>query len=208
MIKVPLYSSDGEKLKDLTVSVKGPYSKLNPKLIAQALYVEQSRLTSKPGVAKTRAEVSGGGRKPHRQKGTGKARAGSTRSPLWRGGGVTFAPRKDKKTLVLPDKMRQAASLSMWVENLKNHRVAVIDKISVKSEKTKDASRVAQKIAPRDLIILLTEEDKKTVGRAWRNLAQVELLSPPELTLGCLAAKRFFILSQKAFANLKSRLEK
>jgi len=207
MIKVPLYSSDGAKLKDLTVSVKSLYSRLNSKLIAQALYVEQNRLSSKNGVAKTRSEVSGGGRKPHKQKGTGKARAGSTRSPLWRGGGVTFAPRKDKKTLVLPEKMRQIATYSLWAENLKNHRVAVIDKISVKSEKTKNAALAAQKIAPHDLIVFLSSEPMKA-GRAWRNLAQVELLSASELSLRNLAAKRLFILDQKIFAELKQRLEK
>lgn len=124
---------------------------------------------------KTRAEVSGGGSKPWRQKGTGRARAGSSRSPLWRGGGVTFAARPQDHSQKVNRKMYRAAMRSIFSELLRQERLHVIDKLEMAEIKTKAMIAQLQSlgVADRRRVLLVSEDVDLNVYLSSRNLRNV-----------------------------------
>jgi len=183
MIKLPVYNIKGEKISEFTFETSEKSLKLNQDLIAQAVRVETNRVNVKPAVAKTRADVKGGGKKPWKQKGTGRARAGSIRSPLFKGGGVTFGPTGEKRNLQLPAKMRRAALEMLLFQKSKVNEAIVIDDIEIKNGKTKEASRVLQDLKISKKVLLVTSKTDEKKLKAWKNLVQLDIVWASNLKL-------------------------
>ncbi|HOW76554.1 MAG TPA: 50S ribosomal protein L4 [Candidatus Competibacteraceae bacterium] len=124
---------------------------------------------------KTRAQVSGGGAKPWRQKGTGRARAGSTRGPIWRGGGVTFAARPQDYSQKVNRKMYRAAMRAIFSELLRQDRLQVVDELTLPEIKTKQmiARLAALGVADQRRVLLVSEDVDLNLGLSARNLCQV-----------------------------------
>jgi len=124
---------------------------------------------------KTRAQVSGGGAKPWRQKGTGRARAGSTRGPIWRGGGVTFAARPQDHSQKVNRKMYRAAMRAIFSELLRQDRLQVVDELTLPEIKTKQmiARLAALGVADQRRVLLVSEDVDLNLGLSARNLCQV-----------------------------------
>jgi len=140
----------------------------------------QSELTnSRQGThaAKNRSKVRGGGRKPFKQKGRGVARAGSTRSPLWKGGGTVFGPEPHGYSYKLPKKMKGLARRSVLSHKTKNDAVIVIDELNISASKTKEFSKILSdlNISEKKVVVLLGES-KDSVFLAGRNLPNVAIL--------------------------------
>ena len=132
---------------------------------------------------KNRSEVRGGGKKPWRQKGTGRARAGTTRGPIWRGGGVTFASGKRNFSEKINKKMFNVAMKSIMSELIRSNRVIAIDKIDLKEIKTKDVNNILKKYDLNSVLIITSDIDEKLFLSA-RNIkdvgiATVDYLDPP-----------------------------
>ena len=132
---------------------------------------------------KNRSDVRGGGKKPWRQKGTGRARAGTTRGPIWRGGGVTFASGKRNFSEKINKKMYNVAMKSIMSELLRTDRVVAIDKIALKEIKTKEMHKILKKYDLKSVLIVTNEIDEKLFLSA-RNIkdvgiATVDYLDPP-----------------------------
>lgn len=126
--------------------------------------------------AKTRSEVRGGGRKPWRQKGTGRARAGTIRSPIWRGGGVVFPPTPRSYRLDLPKKVRRLARRSAFNARAVEDRVIVLEDLSMESPKTRDLAKLLDKLGVGDeKVLILTAERRQNVFLSARNLPDVEV---------------------------------
>lgn len=123
---------------------------------------------------KTRSEVAGGGRKPWRQKGTGRARAGTTRSPIWRSGGVTFAAKPQNFSQKVNKKMYRAAMQSIWSELVRQDRLVVTDKLGIDAPKTKV---LADKLSTMDLsdVLIITGEVSDALQLSARNLPNVDV---------------------------------
>lgn len=123
---------------------------------------------------KTRSEVAGGGRKPWRQKGTGRARAGTTRSPIWRSGGVTFASKSQDFSQKVNKKMYRAAMQGIWSELVRQDRLVVTDKLSIAAPKTKV---LADKLSTMDLsdVLIITGEVSDALYLSARNLPHVDV---------------------------------
>ncbi|HBX27256.1 MAG TPA: 50S ribosomal protein L4 [Gammaproteobacteria bacterium] len=123
---------------------------------------------------KTRSEVAGGGRKPWRQKGTGRARAGTTRSPIWRSGGVTFAAKSQDFSQKVNKKMYRAAMQGIWSELVRQDRLVVTDKLSIAAPKTKV---LADKLSTMDLsdVLIITGEVSDALYLSARNLPHVDV---------------------------------
>lgn len=206
MIKIPVFTSTGEKSEDISLKVADKLLELNSSLIAQALRVEANHIFTKNGKVKTRAEVSGGGKKPWKQKGTGRARAGSNRSPLWRGGGVTFGPTGLNKKLSIPAKMRSLAFVQLLVRKFNNNQFAVIEEIKLSSGKTKDAQVILNKISSNERVILITDKPGEDF-KAWNNLALAECKSLDGLLMHDMIGSKKLIVSKKAFELIEKRLE-
>ena len=153
--------------------------KINESLIHEVVTAELGNLRSATANVKTRSEVSGGGRKPWRQKGTGRARVGSSRSPLWRGGGITFGPTKDKiyKKRV-PKKKRQQATLQMIVSKINQKNLKIVDEIKLDEPKTRFAVKFLQEIfniSTGNKVLILLEKKTEEIFRSFRNIKNVTI---------------------------------
>ncbi|MBU0619801.1 MAG: 50S ribosomal protein L4 [Patescibacteria group bacterium] len=137
-MQIKIYNQKAEQVGEQKLSGKVFGVKTNEGLVHQAMVAQMGNERQVLAHTKTRGEVRGGGKKPWRQKGTGRARAGSSRSPIWIGGGVTFGPRKDRNFKKnINKKMRQKAILMVLSDKVANHNLTVLDKLEMKEYKTK-----------------------------------------------------------------------
>jgi large subunit ribosomal protein L4 len=125
-------------------------------------------------VTKTRGVVSGGGRKPYKQKGTGRARAGSIRSPLWKGGGTVFGPLRRDYSYKLPKKVRWAALGAAFSAKLSDGEIVVVEDLPIAEPKTKDLVSLLRGLELRNVLIILPE-DNKVIKLAARNIPNVDI---------------------------------
>ena len=174
MATVTLFNAKGEKLKDLEVadSVFGIVPNVHE--MHRALVRQLANWRAGTHSTLTRSEVSGGGKKPWKQKGTGRARQGSTRSPLWRHGGVIFGPKPRAYTKSLPRKIRRLAlrsALSAQKDNL-----LAIEKFEFDQAKTKTAIALLKKIGAEGKVVILTDEHNDNLELSVRNLPNVKLI--------------------------------
>lgn len=158
-----------DKLKDV---------KINKILIHEVVNTILSNSRAGNACTKIRAEVSGGGRKPWRQKGTGRARAGSNRSPIWRGGGVVFGPTREQSFKKrIPKKKKQKATIGMIAQRIAEDGLKVVDELSLSEPKTKLAAAFLKDIfgGNENKTLVLMEERKPEVFRAFRNIRNVTI---------------------------------
>ena len=130
---------------------------------------------------KTRSEVRGGGGKPWRQKGTGRARHGSTRNPQWRGGGVALGPKPRSYRQRTPKKMVRLALRSALSDRARDEKVVVVDRWRFESPRTKDAIAALAALKAEGRVLLVAQRDEREVWKSFANLPQVHLISPEEL---------------------------
>ncbi|HVU32506.1 MAG TPA: 50S ribosomal protein L4 [Opitutaceae bacterium] len=155
---------------------------------------------------KTRGEVRGGGKKPWRQKGTGRARAGSTRSPLWGGGGVVFGPKPRDYSKKVNAKVKQLAFSRALFDRATAGELAVIEAFDTKAAKTKAMNQVVGRIAPKGRVLLVDAPFAAGTTRASRNLGRVSLQEAAKLNTLDLAQHATIIVSTKALEAILSRV--
>jgi large subunit ribosomal protein L4 len=155
---------------------------------------------------KTRAEVSGGGRKPWRQKGTGRARAGSNRSPLWSGGGVAFGPKPRDYNKKINGKVRALAFSRALFDRATAGEIAVIENFEVTPFKTRAVSQLVGRIAPKGKILLVDAPFAAGTRLAARNLERVSLQEAAKLNTLDLSQYRMIIVSAKALEAIIARV--
>ena len=180
-MKIELLSTKKNTGIDISDSIFG--KDFNESLVHQAVVSFMAGSRQGSAKQKTRSEVRGGGKKPYRQKGTGRARAGTIRSPIWRGGGVTFASGKRNFSEKINKKMYKVAMKSIMSELLRTDRVVAIDKIALKEIKTKEMHKILKKYDLKSVLIVTNEIDEKLFLSA-RNIkdvgiATVDYLDPP-----------------------------
>ena len=155
---------------------------------------------------KTRGEVRGGGKKPFRQKGTGRARAGSTRSPLWSGGGVVFGPKPRDYSKKINAKVKQLAFSRALFDRASSGELAVIEGFDAKATKTKAINQVIGRIAPKGRVLLVDAPFAEQTARASRNIERVSLQEAAKLNTLDLAQYATIIVSTKALENIIARV--
>ncbi|MEE9567845.1 MAG: 50S ribosomal protein L4, partial [Candidatus Binatia bacterium] len=148
---------------------------IRPHLLHQTVIMQLNNRRSGTASTKTRGLVRGSGRKPWRQKGTGRARVGSIRSPLWTGGGTTFGPQPRDYSYRLPKKARREALLSALSLRRQDEKIIVIDKLELAEIKTKLMLEVLKNLGVESALIVIHESDEK-VERSARNLGTVKVL--------------------------------
>ncbi|WP_414662704.1 50S ribosomal protein L4 [Horticoccus sp. 23ND18S-11] len=154
---------------------------------------------------KTRGEVRGGGKKPWRQKGTGRARAGSIRSPLWVGGGVVFGPKPRDYSKKINDKVKQLAFSRALFDRASAGEIAVIEAFDTKLVKTKSINAVVTLIAPKGKVLLVDAPFAVAASRASRNIERVTLQDASKLNTLDLAQYAKIIVSTKALDTIIAR---
>ncbi len=171
-MEVKVYNQEGKEMGKANLAKEIFEVSLNSDLLHQVVVFQRANRRQKSARAKGRAEVRGGGRKPWRQKGTGRARHGSIRSPLWKGGGVTFGPTEERKIKrTIPKKMRRKALFIALSSKAKDKEIIVLDKIGMERGKTKDFVGILNnlKIADNSLLLVTPEKEEKLI-KASRNI--------------------------------------
>ncbi|MBE7537510.1 MAG: 50S ribosomal protein L4 [Opitutaceae bacterium] len=207
-MKLKVYSSDGttsreQDFPNLPV-FEGDKGVQAVKEVIVAIRANQRQGTRS---TKTRGEVSGGGKKPWRQKGTGRARAGSIRSPLWVGGGVVFGPRPRDFSKKINSKVRDLAFSRALYDRAAAGELVVIDSVSFPTAKTRTASEVVKRIEPKGRLLLVDAPFAPESARAARNLARVSLQEASKLNTLDLAHYKKIILSAAAMDAVLARVK-
>jgi len=174
MPKLTVYDLLGNAIEEIDVSDRVFDAEINHDLMHQIVVGYEANQRVGTASTKTRAVVSGGGRKPWRQKGTGRARAGSTRSPLWRHGGVAFGPLPRDYRHKLPKKMRQAALRSALTSKVKDGQLVVVDRLAFEEPKTKKMAEAIKNLQINKSVLVVTAEREPNTEKAARNLPRTK----------------------------------
>lgn len=155
--------------------------------------------------SKTRAEVRGGGKKPWKQKGTGRARAGTIRSPLWRGGGVTFGPKPRDYSFNLPKKVRGLAVRMAISDKVSSGKAMIVEKISLKAPKTKEMQAVMNNLGAKNALVVLDDAGINE-RKACANLENIKLVTSANVNLLDILGHEVLVMDKKAVGNIEGRL--
>ena len=173
MANVSVYNMEGKEVGALELNDAVFGVEVNEHLVHLAVVAQLANKRQGTQKAKTRSEVSGGGRKPGRQKGTGHARQGSTRSPQWKGGGIVFAPTPRDYTIRLNKKEKRAALRSALTSRVQDNKFIVVDELKFDEIKTKKFQNVMDNLKVSKALVVLADNDQNTVLSA-RNIAGVK----------------------------------
>ncbi|MCR4629701.1 MAG: 50S ribosomal protein L4 [Bacillota bacterium] len=173
MANVSVYNMEGAEVGTLELNDAVFGVEVNEHLVHMAVVAQLANKRQGTQKAKTRSEVSGGGRKPWRQKGTGHARQGSTRAPQWKGGGVVFAPTPRDYTITLNKKEKRAALKSALTSRVQENKFVVVDSLKFDEIKTKKFAAVLKNLKVQKALVVLDDECEKTAVSA-RNVADVK----------------------------------
>lgn len=202
-LSVKVFDIGGKSVGTVTLAKEIFGQKPNLKLLAQAIRVYQSNQTGHTAHTKTRGEVAGGGAKPWRQKGTGKARAGSIRSPLWVGGGTTFGPRYRKTRLDLPKKQKRLALIHALSTKAGDGQIKVITKLESIKPKTKVIANLLNKLAVKNKTLVVISQKNQNVTLATRNIPTLETDLVSNLNAYKVLKNRQLLISKEALAHFK-----
>ena len=172
MANVSVYNMEGNEVGSIDLNDEIFAAPVNEHLVHMAVIQHLAAKRQGTQKAKTRSEVSGGGRKPWRQKGTGHARQGSNRSPQWKGGGIVFAPTPRDYTFKLNKKEKRAALKSALTSRVNENKLIVVDELKFDEIKTKNFANVMNNLKVEKGLVVLADNDKNTVLSA-RNMANV-----------------------------------
>lgn len=210
-MKTNLYNQQGEVIGEVELPDSVFGIRWNADLVHQALRVALANRRRVLAHTKGRGEVRGGGRKPWPQKGTGQARHGSRRSPLWRGGGVTHGPTKERKfALKIPEKMRKKAIAVVLSQKAREGKVVVLDQLSMEEGKTKRAAAFLANFSPtkerQSSALVLLEAHDVMAQRAFRNIPKVKTLPAQDLNILDLLNHNRVFVPQGALTILEKTL--
>jgi len=200
MAKVKVYNQQGEATGEIELQANLFEVEANPALIHEVVVAQQANSREAIAHTKDRSEVRGGGRKPWRQKGTGRARAGTIRSPLWRGGGVTFGPTKERNFSKRVNKKAKQKALAMVLsDKVKNDRLIVVDTLKLPELKTKNFVAVYEKLpVSGKKTLVVTDPENKDVQRAARNVPKVDLIGATSMNVVDTLSHEYLLVTKEA----------
>jgi len=206
MAKVQVFSQTGEKTKEIEVPKEVFSYPLKEHLIYEAVVNYRSNQRRGTASTKTRAEVRGGGRKPWRQKGTGRARAGSNRSPIWRKGGVVFGPRNRDYAYHIPKKARKNALKSALSLKFEENKILVLESLEFKEPKTKEGIKFLRNLGLESVLVVGSHENKN-LFLCLRNIPLVKAIDQNQVNVYDVLNYESLVFTKKAFGSLMERLK-
>lgn len=177
---------------------------INNQVIYDAIRCELANKRQGTAHAKDKSEVSGTNKKPWRQKGTGRARAGSRKSPVFRGGSVVFGPKPRDYSYKLPKKMKRTCYKNILSLKAGQDRIKIVQDFKVESGKTKDAYKILKAITDQPRVVLIYNEDDVMLKRAFRNIPEVKTLSYKRLSAHDLFYAKEIIIMKSAAEEMKN----
>ena len=200
MTTLTVYNAGTQKVSDIELDEQIFNAKINPTLFYDVVRMKQASQRRGSAATKNRTLVRGGGAKPWRQKGTGRARAGSRRSPLWRGGGTIFGPMPRDYSFSLPEKERRAALRAALSLKLQEGKLILLDEFSLNEFKTKQVLDVLKRFSVKNVLIVINEKNI-FLERSARNIPNIQVLH-------CEGLNVFDILNHEHLILLSPVLER
>jgi len=205
MKSVSLYNQQGKEVSQMELPGGIFDLKINPSLVAQAVNAQLANSRQSIAHTKDRSEVSGGGKKPWRQKGTGRSRHGSIRSPLWAGGGVTFGPRSEKNfSKKINKKMKRQALLMVLSGKFNDEEIIFLDDLKLAQPKTNEAAKIIERLSQglkKDLskgtLLVLSQKDENIL-RATKNIKRISLIGAASLNVIDLLEKKYLLITKES----------
>lgn len=198
MPKVALFKQDGTQSGDFELNASVFGIEPNEHVLTEAYIMQRASLRQGTHAVKNRTAVRGGGKKPWRQKGTGRARQGSTRSPQWVGGGVVFGPTPRSYSYQLPRKVRRLALKSALSSKVKDENIIVLEDLAFETPKTKDFISMLGALDVNEKVLIVTAEKDDNVIRSANNLKTTKVLSVGEVNVLDLLMHDKLILTKDA----------
>ncbi len=204
-----VYDSKGKKVGAISLNDKVFDGDINVSLLHQVVRMYNANRRSGSASTKTRAEVRGGGKKPWRQKGTGRARTGSIRNPIWRGGGVIFGPRPRDFSYRMPHKTKKTAIRSSLNSKFLDDSLVIINEVKLKEPKTKLFKAVIDSlgIKENESAIFILKEIDNNIKLASRNIPKLSVKAVNNLNAFDILSHKKLIIQQKALKNLMKDLQ-
>jgi len=181
MIELPVVDQRGEQVDSCSVDENALGGRVRKQVMFESVLMYEARKRRGSACAKTRSEVAGSSHKPWRQKGTGHARSGSKKSPLWRGGGTIFGPKPRDFSYSIPKKARRAALRSALLAKFQDGEAIVVDKIELAAPKTREMAQVLDNLGIRESCLLVLPDHDATIWRCARNIPTVRVVAVREL---------------------------
>ena len=207
MTKISVKNLNGEKVKDLTLNDNIWNIEVNEDSLKKMIRLQLDATRQGTRKTKNRSEVSGGGRKPWRQKGTGRARQGSTRATQWRGGGIPFGVSPRDYTFKINKKERVIALKSALSSKVQEKALVVVDNFNMESTKTKDALKVLENLKLDNKILFVTSDDAENLYLAVRNLPNVLVIYADEVNCYDLVNADVVVMDEAAVNKLEEVLK-
>jgi large subunit ribosomal protein L4 len=201
--KAPVLDASGKRSKDVTLTEDVFGADVRPHLIHETVRAEAAAARAGTQAAKSRGLVAGGRGKPWRQKGTGRARAGTTRAPQWTGGGVAFPPRPRNYKLKVNRKARRSALRGALSDLAGRSAIAVIDASGFKEPSTRAAADLVGGWGKELPLVVIVQPDEEVVAKSFRNLDRVLVLEPSEVEVGALVWARSVLATEAALDRVK-----
>ena len=206
MTSVNLYKQDGSQngtveLNDAVFGVEP-----NENVVFDAILRQRASLRQGTHAVKNRSAVSGGGKKPWRQKGTGRARQGSIRSPQFRGGGIVFGPTPRSYNYRLPRKVRQLAIKSALSQKVADDKFVVVDSINFDAPKTKEFAGVLDNLKVNEKVLIIVTDDDKNAELSARNLANVNVVTPSGVNILNVVDAQKIVITKSALSQVEEVL--
>jgi large subunit ribosomal protein L4 len=205
MPKLDVYNANNEKVGDIELSEAVFGAEIKPHLLHEVVVWQLAKRRAGTACTKTRSEVRGGGRKPWRQKGTGRARVGSRNSPLWRGGGTTFGPRPRDYSYNVPKKVRKAALKIALSDKLAEEKLVVLQGFGLSEIKTKAFAEVLGRFEIKNALVVTAESDEM-LEKSSRNIPGIKVLRAEGLNVYDILRYDRLLLLEPAVGRIEEAL--
>ena len=202
-MQVPVYSLAGEVIKHIEISNDVFGVPLNQAVVHQAMVRQRANARQGTANTKTRSEVSGSSKKLFRQKGTGNARAGSIRSPLRRGGGITFGPKTRSYRQAMPKKMRQLALRCVLSAKAGDGELMVLEQLKLDEPRTKEMARILATLGVDSSALITTSEPQENVVKSARNLPGVKTIPASLLNVVDILSYKMLLMTEAAVRKVE-----
>ncbi|MDN3515049.1 MAG: 50S ribosomal protein L4 [Candidatus Brocadia sp.] len=201
---IPVYNKNGEKIDNIQLDAEKFGGPIRTTLLRDAVLMYEANKRQGTASTKTRAEVAGGGKKPWVQKHTGRARAGSIRSPLWKGGGVSFGPKPRDYSYAIPKKAKKLALFSALATRVRDNELVVVEDLNFESAKTRQMVGILKALRMNGVscLIVIPKADEM-VWKSARNIPSVKVLTSADLNAYEVLKPKKILLTKEALNNIR-----
>ena len=201
---IPVYNKEGEKIDNVQLDEQKFGGPIRSTLLRDAVIMYEANKRQGTASTKTRGEVAGGGKKPWVQKHTGRARAGSIRSPIWKGGGISFGPKPRDYSYTIPKKAKKLALFSALASRVRDNELVVVEDLNFDTPKTKQMIGILKALGMNgESCLIVIPKANEAVWKSARNIPHVKVMASAELNAYEVLKPKKILLTKEALSNIR-----